>query len=49
LGRDRMWSVSKKPTAKGQPENGRSSFFREVSKNQSDNDVTRATKPKFYG
>jgi len=44
-----MWSASKKPTAKGQPKNGHSRFFREVSNNQSANDVTKATKPKFYG
>jgi hypothetical protein len=44
-----MWSVSKKHTARGQPENGRSRFFQEVSSNQSDNDVTKAKKPKFYG
>jgi len=44
-----MWSASKKPTAKGQPKNGHSRFFQEVSNNQSDNDVTKVTKPKFYG
>ena len=44
-----MCCASKKPTVKGQPKNGSSRFFWEVSNNQSDNDVTKATKPKFYG
>jgi len=49
LGYDKTRSVSKKPSVKGQPANGRSKFFREVSNNQSDNDVKKAKKPKFYG
>jgi hypothetical protein len=36
-----MQSASKKPTAKEQPKNGRSRFFREVSNNQSDNDMKK--------
>jgi hypothetical protein len=42
-------SILKKRTAKGQPENGRGRFSREAGNNQSDNDVTKATKPKFNG